>query len=364
MKILIIRVSAIGDVVHTLPCLFLLKQLMPTCSIHWVVQQKAADLLIGQSPIERVWVLPDRYLAPRNIATTIAIVRELRAQRWDAIIDFQGLLKTSLIMMLLRGKKFGFSSQYARSSITTWCTHYRHTPLYTNIVQKNLSLTSFVASELGGFSYCPATYELAKNFVFDVDEQRQRAVDTWFVDRDLEGKRVVILAPNTTWREKHWPVEYWVRLIELWRESSECGSFEFVLVGKDHGAAAYEVYSDCLRLGIKLLIAPKWDLAALAHAVKRSSLIIAPDTGIVHLADFLNIGTIALFGPTNKDIHGPFWSPDNVRNACQIPGTCCPQKCIKKQNTVFCPGGMYTLKPEELFERVCGCLGMSGGRSV
>ena len=62
MKILIVRVSAIGDVVHTLPTVFLLKHLMPQCQISWIVQEKAAALLQGQPFLDNVWVLPDHYL--------------------------------------------------------------------------------------------------------------------------------------------------------------------------------------------------------------------------------------------------------------------------------------------------------------
>jgi lipopolysaccharide heptosyltransferase I len=363
MKILIIRVSAIGDVVHTLPSLFLLKKLLPECTISWVVQKKAADLLVGQPFLGHVWVLPDHYLSPGNLATTANIIRDMRRHRWDAIIDFQGLLKTSLLIFLLRGKKFGFSAAHARSGFTTLFTHRRHTPDYKNIVQKNLSLASYVASVLTPYRSCPTVLSLAQYFIFEVPQKKQCAVETWLCDVGVHDKKIIVLSPNTTWDEKHWPVEHWITLIQLGANDPHFSrACAFVLAGKDHGQAALAVYQGCLERGITLITVPGWDLATLAHCLKQASLVVAPDTGVLHLADFLGTQTIALFGPTNKDVHGPFWQARNVRNAYQIGSACCKDGCAKKQKTVFCRCGMYTLKPEELFARIDACLGIPGGK--
>jgi len=97
MNILIIRVSAIGDVVHTLPSILLLKRIIPHAKIHWLVQKKAASLIKDQPYIDHVWQLPDKFFAPRNVISTVKTVQKLKLIRWDAIIDFQGL-----ILILLR----------------------------------------------------------------------------------------------------------------------------------------------------------------------------------------------------------------------------------------------------------------------
>src|SRR3990172_9436417 len=168
MKILIIRVSAIGDVIHTLPALFLLKQQMPQATISWVVQKKAAALLHHQPSLERLWVLPDHFLALRNISTTMHILKEIRQHRWDAIIDFQGLLKTSLLAVTLSGKKFGFDASHARERVSTWFTHHHCTPEYTNIIQKNLALASTVITQITNTPTCPTLDELKKTFAFQI----------------------------------------------------------------------------------------------------------------------------------------------------------------------------------------------------
>ena len=93
MNILIVRVSAIGDVVHTLPAIALIKNILPSAKIHWLVQQKATALLENQSFLTKLWILPNKFLRPKNLPHTFQIVKELRKTKWDSIIDFQGIAR-------------------------------------------------------------------------------------------------------------------------------------------------------------------------------------------------------------------------------------------------------------------------------
>ena len=108
MKILILRVSAIGDVVHTLPAIFLIKKTCPQAKISWVVQKKAAALLIGQPFLEKVWILPNKFLSYKNWGTTFKTIQQIRKNSWDAILDFQGIIKTSVLASFCKGTKYGF----------------------------------------------------------------------------------------------------------------------------------------------------------------------------------------------------------------------------------------------------------------
>lgn len=352
MKILIIRVSAIGDVVHTLPAAYLLKTLIPTCSLHWVVQKKAASLLERHPLFEKVWVLPDHYLAPRNLSSTLRVVRQLRRMPWDAIIDFQGILKTTLVLMLLRGKKFGFDKKFARSSWTTLATHVHHSPDVTHIVQKNLSLASCVSQYLINYQVCPTVEGLKANFSVYCDQRQQDEVNTWFSCAGLLGKNLIFLVPNTTWPEKHWPHERWVNLIKLLYEHKDSRNILPVLVGVHHGKAARSVYETCQTQAIPPIVLPAWDLSTCAYALTKARLVVAPDTGILHLADFLSVQTIALFGPTNAETHGPFWEQTNRESVVQKRFYKIESSADKKQKTVSCLQSMYTLQPIDLFSRI------------
>ena len=109
MKILILRVSAIGDVIHTLPAIFLIKQVYPHAKISWVVQKKASALLINQPFLENVWILPDNFLYPKKWMSVIKLIKKVKQTKWDAILDFQGIVKTSILLAFLKSPSWLFA---------------------------------------------------------------------------------------------------------------------------------------------------------------------------------------------------------------------------------------------------------------
>lgn len=344
MKILIVRVSAIGDVIHTLPSIFLIKKCCPQAKISWVVQNKACGLIADQPFLENVFVLNDKFLNPKNISHTLKIIKTLRQTKWDAIIDYQGIHKTSALIMCLNGKKFGFNASHARSALSTWFTNVRSIPEYKNIIQKNLSLASNVIHNLCKCDRCPTIDALKKEFYLNFQPQNQHLVDNWL--KECSISKFVLLCPNTTWETKHWPNENWVRFSKLFKQQYQ--NLHLLLVGYKFGNAAKEVAEMLEKQNISVTIVPPMNLNATAYLISKSSLLIAPDTGLLHLADFLDIKTIGIFGPTNKELVGPFLNVDNIKNAIQVykPDQWNLKKTTKVQNN------MYKLKPETLLEKI------------
>ncbi len=355
MKILIMRVSAIGDVIHTLPALYLLKNSLQTanipCTITWVVQKKAASLLANQPFIDNVVVLPDKFLWPKNWGQTYSIIQKLRKNTWDAIIDFQGILKTSTLLSFLSGIKYGFATNHARSNITTLFTKKHVTPVYKNIIQKNLALTSYVAQDLANIQSHLSTPELHKHIHFFIPENNKSLVNNWLEkNKNTENfsTRYIMLAPNTTWESKHWPYDYWQKLIQKLTHSQELQeqNISCVLTGSQFGNQARDLAQFITQQNLPVLITPKWDLQTLAYFIQKVSLLIAPDTGLLHLADFLGTTTIGIFGPTHASKHGPFLTQKNIQNAFQIT---CPHVYAKSHNEQPC---MHKLTPEMLLSRI------------
>jgi heptosyltransferase-1 len=330
MKILILKVSAIGDVIHALPAIFYLKKCCPDVQLSWVVQKKAADLILNQPYLDKVFVLPNKFLHPKNWLKTFKVIRELRQIKWDAIIDFQGIHKTSLLISILRGKKFGFDAKLARSKFSTWFTHEQVSQEpnleFKNIIQKNLALADYVARALCRSSenkptgiyanQCPSIAELKKSFVFKFDQAGIDMVDEWLEKNISKPAKYILLCPNTTWQTKHWPEEYWLELIKILSQDNL--QYKILLVGQDFGQAAKQIAQSCIGQALPVHIVPAWDLNATAYLISKADLLIAPDTGLLHLADFLDTTTIGIFGPTGKDAQGPFLKDINMQNAIQI----------------------------------------------
>ncbi|MFH1461975.1 MAG: glycosyltransferase family 9 protein [bacterium] len=348
MNILILRVSAIGDVIHTLPSIFLIKKLIPMAKISWAVQKKAASLITNQPFLDKVFILPDKFLSFKNLGQTNKILKEINLNKWDIIIDFQGILKTSILSFFIPGKKIGFDKKNARLGLTSFFINKQITPIYTNIIQKNMALASGALQEIlkENFKSCPTIENIKNNFELTIPIADKEIVQSWIQEKSLN--KFIILSPNTTWPSKHWPEKNWIKLINrLSTENSK--NHTIVLLGKDFGDQAKDIYEYCNKNNINIIAAPKWNLLQTSYLILKSKLLIAPDTGILHLADFLQKKSIGIFGPTLAKKHGPFLLTENIKNVIQIE---CPhfyqkthRNSKRSSNIVNC---MYKLTPENL----------------
>lgn len=357
MNILFIRVSSIGDIIHTLPALFLIKKKIPSAKISWIVQEKAADLLINQPFLENLWVLKNNFFSPTNFLHTLSKLKEIKKTNWDAILDFQGIIKTSIFLPWLTGPKFGFDSHNARQNFTTIFTKFHAKAIYENIVQKNLFLAETVINyppfkpflDKNYIDNCPTLDELKKDFDFLISQKDKENVEKFIEIQSLD--QFILLSPNTTWESKHWPMQNWVELAE--NLSKELKNVKLVLIGEPFGGQAKKVANELKLKKINIVILPKFNLLEIAYLLKKSRLLIAPDTGLLHLADFLNCRAIGIFGPTLSIKHGPFLNEFNRTNVIQI-------KCkhfYRKSHFLFESSNlskncMFSLKPNDLVEKV------------
>ncbi len=348
MNILIIRVSATGDIIQTLPSLGLIRYHYPKARVTWVVQKKAASVLINHPLIDECIILPDNYLTPCHWRAMWRVLKRVRSKTWDAIIDYQGLLKTSFLIAFLTGKKFGFAPRHARCSFTSLLTHHHDTPVYRNIIQKNLSLTSFVMGYLGRITSSPRVDRLQEKELFFYGAKQQDIVAEWLNEQMITS--FVIVSPNTSWQSKLWPQEYWEHLISQLLHSSHArmNRSRVVIIGAHDGVYAKAVAERVHHP--RFVIAPLWDLVTIGALIDKADLLIAPDTGMLHIADFLKTQTLGIFGPTRAVTNGPFLTVGNGAGSLQVN---CPHYYEKthgkEQNTMPKGHCMYTLMADTVY---------------
>lgn len=349
MNILILRVSSIGDVIHTLPAIFLIKKLNPQAKISWIVQKKAACILKDQNFLENVWVVPDKFLKIQNWPKTIKIIKETRKYKWDAILDFQGIIKTSIFLFFLKGPKYGFDYKNSRMGLTSYFTTDQMTPKYTNIIQKNLALTSYMLKKYNKNNYIqtPNIEVLKKDFKLNISEEKKTVVKDWLKKNSI--KNFIALTPNTTWISKEWPTQNWKCLFDYLNTTNK---HSIVLIGKNFGTQASELSKYIEEKKLNFFIAPSWDLLTTSYLISKTELFIAPDTGLLHMADFLNKKTIGIFGPTLVKKHGPFFNQANIKNAIQIKCSYLYKRSHKKNKLGTNHNCMYNLTPESLFAKI------------
>jgi len=298
-RILIVKLSAIGDVVQALPALEAIKRTFPDSAVDWVVEEAAAGILEGHPLIERLLVSRRKtwLRMMRNPVTLFAglsglyaFVRELRQQRYDLAIDLQGLMKSGVVIGLARAKrKIGFSGTRELS----WLFLNERLPAY-DIEKHALERYLDVARYLGAKDPSAACTLPIEREIKAVRERLGREVS--------KSKRAVVINPMARWRTKLWEEDRFAELADrLIRERSAAviftgGPSDREVTSRIRGRMKEQALDWTGETGLK-------DLAALAHV---ADLFITTDTGPMHLAAAAGGRVLALFGPTAPWRTGPF----------------------------------------------------------
>lgn len=322
MRILIIRISALGDAIHTLPALDILKKTYPTATIDWLVQEKIADIANHIPGVNQVYVLKNNYLIPKNIAQTFCLIKKLRNLSYDLIIDFQGLCKTSILILGIDAPSIGFGWLSAREPISSWVQkHTFNAPKASSIINKNIALIKAAINIFAKVpprcaSYLPEALGTAPQ----ASKKTIEHIASWV--RSQQKRNLILLAPNTTWPSKHWPLIRWQELIKNLNRPD----YTIVLVGKNFGEQGSQLATFIQQNNLPVIIAPPWTLEEIFAVMRHVSVIIAPDTGLLHIADCLGVRTIGLYGPTLVARHGPQITPGNHTHCFQVN---CPHQYEK-----------------------------------
>ncbi len=344
MEILIIKLSAIGDVIQTLPALNALRRHYPGARITWLSEAAAAPLIEGHEALDRLLVSrrkewlrglrrgPDRRKHLREMA---CFVRELRSVRYDLIIDFQQLFKSGILAGLARGKRkagFGPGMQHMEQSYRVLTETVPAVSMEHHALLRYLMLLEKI-----GVPVREVTYRLP------VTDRERQAVSGLLARHDLDPARLVAINPVARWETKLWENEKFAELAD--RLVEEEGADVVFTGGPEDRPVIREILSRTRHRAVNL--AGETSLKALAALYQRTRLVITTDTGPMHLAAATETPTVALFGPTAPWRTGPFGTGHSVIRR-GIP--CSP--CFRR----FCPRGdricMTGINTEEVLAAV------------
>lgn len=287
-SVVIIKLSAIGDVLHGIPTAVALKRAFPGSTIGWVVEGRSADVLAGHRAIDHLFRLPRGWLkSPRQVA---GLRRELRRFRPDVTLDLQGLLKSG-VAALLSGSpiRIGHARPEAREGSWLACNR-RVLATASHVVDRNLDLLSplGIASPAVGFEmpHWPVS--------------RQR-VAGW-LEPLRQPSTPVVLNPGAGWASKRWPAERFAALAQsIWRHR---GIRSLVIWGgAAEEATAREIVAAA---GDAAILAPATSLQDLGELFRMTPLLVSADTGPLHLAAAVGTRCVGLFGPVPAGRNGPY----------------------------------------------------------
>jgi heptosyltransferase-1 len=273
-RILVVRLSSMGDVIHTLPAAASLKHSFPRSHLSWLIRPHWMPLLESNPYIDEVIPLE------RSLAAGLAGARRLRTQHFDLAVDFQGLIQTAILAAASRPDKLiGFDRARVRERAAAWFYSSGIETRAEHAVDRNLELASGA-----GATNLLRTFPLPQGVA----------------EGSLPEGKFVLASPFAGWGAKQWPMEYWAQL-------ARALDVPLVLNGPPDTAAQLRQIP-----GAHVHIS---GLPGLIDATRRAHAVVGVDSGPLHLAAALLKPGVAIYGPTNPGRHGPYGGSIRVLRA-------------------------------------------------
>jgi heptosyltransferase I len=301
-RILIVRLGAIGDVVHTLPALAALRRSFPRAHLAWAVERGgAAKLLAGNPSLDDLIELDLRgwrkdLTAAKTHQAIRSSVAQLRAARFDVTLDFQGLLKSAAVARLTGApRRVGFARDVLREPASAWLlTEQVAADDREHVIKKNLQIAAHLGCDIGGAWEFPVALTAE-------EQQFAAAQDARF------NNRFAILNPGGGWPTKLWNTHGFAQIADrLW---NAYGISSAVAYGPGEETWAQAIVAQTKSRAAVVLKASLKEFWALAQ---RAQLFLGGDTGPMHIAAAAHTPIVAFFGPTSARRNGPFAAADVV----------------------------------------------------
>jgi len=312
-RILVVRLGSMGDVIAALPAVASLKQSLPQARITWVIEPRWAVLLEGNPHVDAVIQFERRTVAGWRSAW-----QELRRERFDLAVDFQGLVKSALLATAARPERiFGFTADYAREAPASWFYSDKVSIRLYHAVERNLDLAA-----AAGASKIVRTFPLPQG-----DPEGELPADDF-----------VLASPLAGWGAKQWPLESYGELARLLR-----GEFGLRLVLN----APHRVDVDGAWAHVSAI-------PGLIHATRRAAAVVGIDSGPTHLAAALGKPGVAIYGPTDPARHGPYGETIQV---LRTPGAVTSYRRSAEPDS-----SMRAIGPDQVVQALAGKLSQASGR--
>jgi heptosyltransferase I len=288
MNILLVRLGALGDIVHAVPAAAALRAAYPSASIDWVVDRRHHDMVRLVTVIDRVVTLD-----ASTLGAWLRVVRELRAKRYDVALDLQGLMKSALLARVSGAPRvIGFSIWHLREKgARPFYSEVDSGQAEDHVVRKNLRLLRTLGID-------STTVEFPLRIVSSpvLDDVRREFGETPFA----------LLNPGAAWPNKRWFSDRFGAVASFLRDVR--GMRSLVLWGPGEAPLAHAVVEASEGAAT---VAPPTTVVDLLALSRAASLMVSGDTGPLHIAAAAGTPVVAIFGPTDPQRNGPL-SPDDI----------------------------------------------------
>ena len=319
MKVLVIKTSSMGDVIHTLPALTDAVAAIPGIQFDWVVEEGFAEIPAWHPAVDRVLPVALRRWR-KNILQTWrsgewrAFRQALLFQQYDAVIDAQGLLKSAFLVRYGRGPSYGLDKNSARE------------PLAARFYDHPVT----VAKEQHAVERVRQLFAQSLGYTLPAGQQGHFSLSAE-VFEDREGLRpvspYVVFLHGTTWPDKHWPEPYWCQLAD--RLAARGMNIVLPWGNPVERERAERIQQTCKRV----TVLPRLRLRQVASVIAGARAVVAVDTGLGHLTAALEVPGVSLYGPTRPLLVGAYG--DNQQHL--VAKDCKPVNSPDIEPQIFAP---------------------------
>lgn len=335
MRVLLVKTSSMGDVIHTLPALTDASIAIPGIRFDWMVEPSFAEIPVWHPQVERVIPVPLRrwrkeVFSARTRKEWGELRAKLRETQYDMILDAQGLVKSALLSFAARGTRVGLDWGSARESLASLvyqrkCTvnFYQHA-----VVRMRELFSKALAYPL------PST---PPTFGLHLDRFRQFAAP----------EKYVVFLHGTTWASKLWPESYWQQLAKM----VSARGFRVRLSGGNPAevARAERIAAACPD---SVDVMPYLSIAEMAALLANAQAAIAVDTGFGHLASAMGVPTVSIYGSTNPDYTSAIGDRAVSLASDFSCSPCLARECTYRQAAEVTPACYTRIPPERVWNTV------------
>ena len=343
-RILILKLSSLGDIVHALPAVAAIRQRFPSAHICWLVKSEWASLLEGNPDINEVWSVDVSW------PNWPKLVQGIRRKRFDLVVDFQGLFRSG-ILGLLSGARMRVGFAQAREGAAWMYTHHVSLPgaenspwrlLGIHAVDRNLAIAQFLECDIAR----PVFHfpEHSEEHTYLCDEWRKAGID--------EGHQVIALAPWSRSAVKSWPLH---RFVELAENLLKLPKVRVVILGGPADIPSACSFDHLESQGAVNMVG-NTSLRHLPALLKKMKLVVGNDSSIIHLAAGVGTKVIAIFGPTLPQATGPYPLAHHVVHRTNLECSPCGQRTCHNSQQLEC---LESISVSSLWESVLQSLALS-----
>ena len=300
MKVLVIKLTSMGDVIHSLPALTDAVNCLPQVKFDFVVEESFQEIPQWHQSVDRVIPIATRRWRKRLLSSRSEIVtsyRHLKLKQYDVVIDAQGLLKSAMIAKIAKGQRHGYDSQSIREPLASKLYDVAH-PI--DFSEHAISRIRLLFAKALGYHNHDAFQESFSEHNYGIDVQniaiKPQEVSAVTKIQQSSLPKLVFLH-GTTWLSKEWPTENWHAL------AKKLSSTHKILLPwgtQNEQQRANDIASNISNAEVL----PRLGLSSLAHVLNDADFVVSVDTGLGHLSAALSKPTITIYGPTDVNLIG------------------------------------------------------------